>query len=183
METPLFPGVSAASMATHGHLHGLPAPYLLAAAAAQHHSLNTSPPPHLPPLPTPPSHHPPPPFSHYSNAASALTRLTSSEHISQSVSKSASVTAIAASLVSNAKYSIASLTSNAQLKCNDELQRYNINLLFLSHFNLNKLYFEGIITITDHPLKRIRLKKKALPTLWKPPKIPKRKTARKKSPV
>ena len=119
METPLFPG--AASMASHGHLHGLPAPYLLAAAAAQHHSLNTSPPPHLPPLPTPPTHHPPP-FSPYSNAA-ALTRLTSSEHISQSVSKSASVTAIAASLVSNAKYSIASLTSNAQLKCNDELAR------------------------------------------------------------
>ena len=120
METSLFPH---ASLASHGHLHGLPTPYLLAAAAAQHHSLNTSPPPHLPPLPTPPSHHPPPPFSHYSNAASALTRLTSSEHISQSVSKSASVTAIAASLVSNAKYSIASLTSNAQLKCNDELQR------------------------------------------------------------
>ena len=55
METSLFPQASMA----HGHLHGLPAPYLLAAAAAQHHhSLNTSPPP-APPIPRPGL---PPPF-------------------------------------------------------------------------------------------------------------------------
>lgn len=109
METSLFPG----SMSSHGHLHGLPAPYLLAAAAA-HHQLNTSPPP-----PTPTSQflpHPPPVPPHFP-PYHALTRLTSTEDISQSVSKSASsVTAMAASLAaastSNAKYSIASLTSN-----------------------------------------------------------------------
>ena len=115
METPLFPG-GPGSLASHGHLHGLPAPYLLAAAAAHHHSLNTSPPPpHLPPLPHPAlgpaPHHFPPSYHH---AASALTRLTSAEQISQSVSKSATVqTALAAASLasSNAKYSIASLTN------------------------------------------------------------------------
>lgn len=129
METSLFPAVSA-SMASHGHLHGLPTPYLLAAAAAHHH-LNTSPPPAAPP------HHnlsaPPPPHlaaaaaggaqphPHFNAAASpyhhaaALTRLTSPEHISQSVSKSASsVTAIAASLAASSKYSIASLTASSE---------------------------------------------------------------------
>ena len=101
METSLFPQ---ASMASHGHLHGLPAPYLLAAAAAQHHSLNTSPPPPHPSLPPlPPPFYPP-----------TSSRLTSSEHMSQSVSKSSSVSAAlaAASLAaSNTKYSIASLTA------------------------------------------------------------------------
>ena len=121
METPLFPG--GASVTSHGHLHGLPAPYLLAAAAAHHHSLNTSPPPpHLPPLPHPPPHLFPPVSYHSAAAASAaaLTRLTSNEHISQSVSKSPSVSAIAASLQaasqSNSKYSIASLTATTNVK-------------------------------------------------------------------
>ena len=54
-------------------------------------------------------------------SAAALTRLTSNEHISQSVSKSPSVSAIAASLQaasaqSNSKYSIASLTANSNVK-------------------------------------------------------------------
>jgi hypothetical protein len=95
METSLFPG--GASVASHGHLHGLPAPYLLAAAAAHHHSLNTSPPPpHLPHLPG--AHPPPhlfPPVSYHSAAAAAsaaaLSRLTqqTNEHVmTQSVSKS-----------------------------------------------------------------------------------------------
>lgn len=91
----MFPGASASMAASHGHLHGLPAPYLLAAAAAHHHhSLNTSPPPpHLPHLPPP---HFPPPFH--------LSRLGSD--ISQSVAKSTS----AAAALAAAKYSIASLT-------------------------------------------------------------------------
>ena len=106
METSLFPH---ASLASHGHLHGLPTPYLLAAAAAQHHhSLNTSPPPTVAPHHTPLAPLTAPPFY-----PPASNRLTSTEHMSQSVSKPSSVSAaLAASLVaSNAKYSIASLTA------------------------------------------------------------------------
>ena len=95
METSLFPG--GASVASHGHLHGLPAPYLLAAAAAHHHSLTTSPPPpHLPHLPG--AHPPPhlfPPVSYHSAAAAAsaaalsrLTQQTNEQVMTQSVSKS-----------------------------------------------------------------------------------------------
>ncbi len=141
METSLFPG--AASMASHGHLHGLPAPYLLAAAAAHHqHALNTSPPPataHMaPPLghPGASAHHHAhfPATSYHHAAASALTRLTSSENFSQSVSKSAShsVTALAASLAAsqsqNAKYSIANLTAGTSSKNHEsDFSRFHHN--------------------------------------------------------